>query len=399
MRVRSQKKAEGEACGKAIDRLFYITSYRRELTGIYGESESEHLVMTIGGYNALENPSRFTEEFNDFLASIPHVIEDAAGMREKANALFKRHVPIVNSRLTRQEATKAADESQRIHEQYEADRNAERDAFIAKWGINEQVAIPAGMMAVYLEITHDASDPQSDYYHSHAQIGYDLLLGIVPEGKRTEKIARGILARYPELSAHRWSWHREEYSMGSGTYLISEFTGIMMPKYSNSTEEVNTRFEIRFGTSARSMHPYMNYTGDKLPAVSAENSGAVTMTLNRQHNGVELRFGTKPGEEILNNLRANGFRWHGRRHMWYAKQAEKTLSLAERLSGTGPTLEEAPVIEVSELRPAANVSEYHEASDETEGIDNPPEAFSEPVLAVAPPVGFEKMPSEQLSMF
>lgn len=36
-------------------------------------------------------------------------------------------------------------------------------------------------------------------------------------------MARNILARYTELNKLAWEWHVEEYSMGHGTYLESEY--------------------------------------------------------------------------------------------------------------------------------------------------------------------------------
>jgi len=401
IKVKSQKKAEAEDLSRDIRQLFNITSYRKELSGIHGESENEHIVMTMGGYNALENPSVFSEDFNSFLASIPPVIEDVAEVHARAIELFKKHIPVVNSRKTRLQANKEAEESRKIHDQFEAVRNTEREAFIEKWGLKDKVDIPEGMMAVYLEITYDNSDPMSDSYHPHAQIGEDLLLGMVPEGKRTERIAREMLSRYPELESQSWTWRVETYSMGHGTYLISNFTGIKMPPHFKSTDEVNTRFEIRFGTREKSMHPYRGFKASYMPSASViERAGAVTMRLNEAHNGVELTFGSTPSREVVTELKANGFCFHGRRRMWYAKQSEITLALAQRLSVVAPVVEEAseavPEAAQSET-PIPNVPEYRD--EEAAAKPRESESPSGPIVSSELLFILGSMPTEQLSMF
>ena len=56
-------------------------------------------------------------------------------------------------------------------------------------------------------------------------------------------------------------------------------------------------------------------------------------TLNAEHNGVEIRFTEKPAPEVLDALKSAGFRWHGKKKLWYAKQSPDRLALAEKLTG------------------------------------------------------------------
>lgn len=69
-----------------------------------------------------------------------------------------------------------------------------------------------------------------------------------------------------------------------------------------------------------------------------------TYTLNPQHNGIEITFPGKPGKAILEALKAEGFRWHSVKRLWYAKQTEKRLALAQSITNTGSPAEapEAP---------------------------------------------------------
>jgi len=52
---------------------------------------------------------------------------------------------------------------------------------------------------------------------------------------------------------------------------------------------------------------------------------------NEQLNGIEIYFETKPKQEILNNLKENGFRWHNVKKCWYAKESETTLEIIQSL--------------------------------------------------------------------
>ena len=46
------------------------------------------------------------------------------------------------------------------------------------------------------------------------------------------------------------------------------------------------------------------------------------VTLNNEKNGIEIRFEGKPAAEIIESLKANGFRWSNKQKMWYAKQRD-----------------------------------------------------------------------------
>lgn len=58
------------------------------------------------------------------------------------------------------------------------------------------------------------------------------------------------------------------------------------------------------------------------------------MMLNEQLNGVELYFSGKPKREILNDLKAHGYRWNGKKFCWYAKQSKETLEVGNYYSNS-----------------------------------------------------------------
>lgn len=58
------------------------------------------------------------------------------------------------------------------------------------------------------------------------------------------------------------------------------------------------------------------------------------MMLNEKHNGVEIYFDNKPGAEVRENLKNNGFKWHNQKKCWYAKNTPERLSIARNYSIT-----------------------------------------------------------------
>ena len=56
-------------------------------------------------------------------------------------------------------------------------------------------------------------------------------------------------------------------------------------------------------------------------------------TLNKELNGIEISFNSKPDSATLDSLKASGFRWHRVKKVWYAKQTEERLTLAAKITG------------------------------------------------------------------
>lgn len=65
--------------------------------------------------------------------------------------------------------------------------------------------------------------------------------------------------------------------------------------------------------------------------------------LNEELKGIELYFDGKPDQEIREEMKLNGFRWNGKKVCWYAKQNEKSIKLAEKLSN-GEVKEVTPLV-------------------------------------------------------
>ena len=58
----------------------------------------------------------------------------------------------------------------------------------------------------------------------------------------------------------------------------------------------------------------------------------LNITLNTEKNGIELRFDSKPSAEILTKIKENGYRWSNNQKIWYAKQKENTITIANEIA-------------------------------------------------------------------
>ena len=56
-----------------------------------------------------------------------------------------------------------------------------------------------------------------------------------------------------------------------------------------------------------------------------------TWSRNEYHNGIELKFSTKPSEEELSKLRCAGWRWNPSNQVWYTKYSEENLRFAKKM--------------------------------------------------------------------
>lgn len=49
---------------------------------------------------------------------------------------------------------------------------------------------------------------------------------------------------------------------------------------------------------------------------------------NNNFNSLEITFAGKPDEQTRDALKANGYRWHGVRRLWYGYTDEQTIRAA-----------------------------------------------------------------------
>lgn len=100
----------------------------------------------------------------------------------------------------------------------------------------------------------------------------------------------------------------------------------------------------------------------------------VVMSLNRQKNGVELRFSDKPDEATRDDMKSVGFRYSRPQNMWYARQSEEAIALAQRLADTVLDSQESAKIIIAEVQQPGKTSPWMPSYDELDGVKIYPSA-------------------------
>lgn len=59
----------------------------------------------------------------------------------------------------------------------------------------------------------------------------------------------------------------------------------------------------------------------------------ISISLNTSRGGVEIRFTSKPAEEVLQRLKSAGFRWSRASRCWYKKQSAESVRFAFEFAG------------------------------------------------------------------
>lgn len=78
-----------------------------------------------------------------------------------------------------------------------------------------------------------------------------------------------------------------------------------------------------------------------------------TYRINEEFNGIEISFDSKPAAEIRSTLKANGFRWHKVKGLWYAKNTPERLKIAENIGQLETAYEYAEKIREEEKQTPA----------------------------------------------
>jgi hypothetical protein len=330
------KKEIAEAIGSKLKMPLNLRRHFRQITGVVGEKESTTLLWSpFGPDKPLTDEEGYKVALEAYIQGLPAVLspENVGPYLKQAAEICNKHMPVSDERETKEQVIlRQANYTVAQHE-----RDLEAAAWRARWCKPEEVAIPEGMMAVYLEINFSDSDSMVDYFCPHHAIGPGMLLALVPKQAEKQAIARRVLEGYPELAKLEWGWHTDNYSMGHGNYLESSVFGTEKHHAYDGREEVAVWYEIRFNAYDKSMRAYRDYPGTQPlssgPVQIGEKVDHVTIRRNEGHNGIEVVFPAKPEVSVLEALKALGFRWSRPQGLWYARYSEELLKQVKNLVG------------------------------------------------------------------
>lgn len=105
---------------------------------------------------------------------------------------------------------------------------------------------------------------------------------------------------------------------------------------------------------------------------------SISYKLNKDKNGVEIKFTEKPSEKVRAKLKELGFRWSNYSGVWYAKQSEETIAFAKELASEEgeqmslnipteePREEPKKELKVAERKETKKVADKHKNVSKTE---------------------------------
>lgn len=348
-------KKECEVINSAFDKLQRIKQYQLTYSGVKKEGiEPEGtLFQVMFGSNQLRDGEGFTAKIEGFKTRIPAIVtlEDVKSLHAEMKEIFNAHVCIVDDRIT--EEQKAEQETERQNDQEERERQALEIQKLVN--LNGEAEVTRGVNDMFLTIQAYFNDSYSmvDYFHPHHSIGGAYAIGIVSKGARKESLVRDIIAAVPELQAYEWNWNIQEYSNGHGTFMESSQVGIAPIKAYDGRKEVGYWYEISFSNAitlpkSRLFVEQVPQPKGKIEGAAPSGNKIATCKINQEKKGIELYFNSKPASAVLDDLKANGWRWSRFNSCWYkldnsiarrtaSKYAEvpNTLNASERLADAG----------------------------------------------------------------
>jgi len=152
------KKEEVEHIASALKRPLGLTHFFKQITGVIGEKESTTTLWSPFTQHPLTDEEGYKTALAAYLDSLPDfqtlTRETAMPFIQKAREICDKHMPISDERETKEQVLLR--QATVVAVQHE--RDLEAAVWRAKWCKPEEVAIPEGMMAVYLEINFNDSD-------------------------------------------------------------------------------------------------------------------------------------------------------------------------------------------------------------------------------------------------
>jgi len=321
-----------------------------ELTGIVGGQESRCVLTTICGGNmradVIAAQETIGQRFNWTITAAN--VNDITKAAEAELTTLQANRPIQDNRRTPDAEAERRAAATKLEAEHKARGDRAGAAFVSHYGSGEKVTIQPGQTVITAQICFDNSDSMTDYFDRHASLSQAFVLLIAPKQAETEKLARRAVAVSPLLSSIDFEWHTEKWSMGRGNYLESK-GGFKLPpelqglrnRYGSGGGVTHAHWEITFHhayRAAETLDAIAGY-GQARPEPTKEPApvSGVSVSENAEKNGIEIRFPSKPSTEVLDSLKAAGWRWSRFSSCWYTQRSDAARQFAESLNGQANT--------------------------------------------------------------
>ena len=153
----------------------------------------------------------------------------------------------------------------------------------------------------------------------------------------------------------------------------------------NYAKSIGFEFENTASTTQDSAQQTESTTQEQTPATEEKtpqnaksvDSGA-TFNINDELNGIEIKFSSKPSEEVRRGLKDARYRWSSAKQLWYAKQTPAAMAFAESIGYVPENVVQSNQENnvTTEQKPTQEV-EANGHDDNAQGLRGVPENVSE----------------------
>ncbi len=300
----------------------------------YGQNEHDHKRMAVYSVEYSEfydAPEYKTVNLDDFtLRTVQaHEVEPAIDMTGAIGLYFKQ-----GDMATKEEIDAAlpkAHEKLRVENEQRAQAKQEAEQAKAWSDAWFKANTPKWAKAVIIaEHEVNESDAMSDYFGSRTDKRLLLAFSSTDRNNFAEfRQAAKNAAETAELAdLGKDCEHRENYTGGHGYYLGKHrYSGWNISKQTIGTSyfPVFAEDEIRIPKQPTGTMPAKNIHGD------AVNS-PIRVKINAEKQGIELYFPGKPDASVLEDLKANGWRWSRFNTCWYRKDTPDAREFASKFA-------------------------------------------------------------------
>ena len=236
-----------------------------------------------------------------------------------------------------QKAEEIAAEKARIREEQEAEAARIKAEGLRLWPIQ----VPAWAKAVIVaESIKDHSNIYTDYFHASAAQEKTLVLAFSASTVNNEQELRRAARNHEDTTAMAdtaeldKSRYRLQTSWNSGYHIRKV---VLTSDY----EESHIVMALGRGN---------NFAPVTDQPEEVSNKAGVRIILNEAKGGIEIHFSGKPADEVLEDLKRNGFRWARFNKCWYKANTAAARAIAQKygdIPGSGKD-EAAGMIEAQE---------------------------------------------------
>jgi hypothetical protein len=303
-----------------------------ELTGVIGSDEHRSTLMTMfGGHRpevtALDEAIRAKHGYQITRENVRQIIADYEAAMPEA----RKSRPTEDCRRTPEEDAERRAASAARDAEYQAKRDAEQSV------LSQVIAkAPHGAKAlIFAEYHEDASDLMTDYHAS--RVTRTVAIGYRYSSREDFRALRAAAGQFPE-TAHMSGEEcerRDNYSMGAGNYLsdhgsANSGTGWVVKSREFPCSYVHLTEDAIPEAPAAGGRGFYDQRGNWIPQGSspAPVDGVTVRPSSIGRDGVvEIVFPGRPGDDVLAELKARGFRWARGNRCWYGTDTAYAESL------------------------------------------------------------------------